>query len=210
MCIFCAEIDQPDIVKSVFGSYFRHKHRIIYADDNILAIPGYGPQVYPYILVLTKRHIPSFLGASKNEKESYFHFFDVLLKSSVYHSDSLCIFEHGGEENGGCSSITHCHVHVIEGDLGFYNYIDWEDRQQKISISPQDEYKAPQNYLLIAEYREGKMTAKINTSPVNVHQYFRKCLSEIVDCEEWDWRTGINNELWIPKLIDECKKQLVY
>ena len=62
----------------------------------------------------------------------------------------------------------------------------------------------------IPEYREGKMTAKINTSPVNVHQYFRKCLSEIVDCEEWDWRTGINNELWIPKLIDECKKKLVF
>lgn len=74
MCIFCAEIDQPDIVKTVFGSYFRHKHRIIYADDNILAIPGYGPQVYPYILALTKRHIPSFWEHQKMKKKVIFIF----------------------------------------------------------------------------------------------------------------------------------------
>ena len=50
MCIFCEEIKNPRLVKKVFGQSFKYNSRIIYSDKNILAIPGYGPQVYPYIL----------------------------------------------------------------------------------------------------------------------------------------------------------------
>ena len=80
MCIFCEEIKNPRLVKKVFGQSFKYNSRIIYSDKNILAIPGYGPQVYPYILIMTRRHIASFLNITIDERRSFFDCFCVCME----------------------------------------------------------------------------------------------------------------------------------
>lgn len=208
MCIFCEEIRNPGMARKIFGKNFMYDDRIIYSDKNILAMPGYGPQVYPYMLVMPRRHISSFLSVSREERESIFNFFDLIIKSKLYPGDELCIFEHGGESQSGCSSITHCHLHIIDGEIGLFDYISWKDNQENIILSRKNTVHFYHDYLLIGQYKKGKLVAKLNKSPLNEHQYFRKHLSYLLKQSEWDWNLGMNNDIYVPKLIDEAQKKL--
>lgn len=208
MCIFCEEIENPKIAKKLFGESFAYDNRIIYSDENILVIPGYGPQVYPYILVMTRRHTPSFLDITANEKRSFFDFFEILLDSGLYQGNSVCVFEHGGDPRNGCSSVTHCHLHVIEEKYGLFEKIDWKEDQKNITLTKSSRLVRHDNYLLIGKYEAGQFHMKLNTRPANEHQYFRKKLSHLLGVSEWDWRIGMNNERYVPKLIEEARRKI--
>ena len=209
MCIFCEEIKNPRLVKKVFGQSFKYNSRIIYSDKNILAIPGYGPQVYPNILIMTRRHIASILNITIDERRSFFDFFEILLQSGLYEGDALCIFEHGGEPRYGCSSVTHCHLHIIEEKYGLFDAINWGKDQENIVINKTNQFVHCNEYLLIGRYKSGRLSVKLNKTPANEHQYFRKYLAHILNSSEWDWRIGMNNDLFVPKLIEEARRKLI-
>ena len=205
MCVFCEEIKNPIIVKQLLGESFPFDSRILYSDKYVLALAGYGPQVFPYVLVLTKRHINSFAKTDNTEKAHVLKCLDWLLEQNIFSSSKLCVFEHGGDSCTGCSSIDHFHLHVIDDSLNFFDSIDWEVGRLLHTITKNSDLADYENYLMIGKYEHGSINAKFNLSNIKESQYFRKKLAALLNNSRWDWKTNMNNE-YIEKLVSLVKQ----
>ncbi|MCL2801498.1 MAG: HIT domain-containing protein [Treponema sp.] len=206
MCIFCDEIKNPKLAKQLLGEEFQYEDRVLYSDDYVLALAGYGPQVFPYVLVLTKRHINSFAKTSNIERAHVLDCLKWLVKCRIFSSSKLCIFEHGGASISGSSSIDHFHLHVIDNSIGFFNSIDWKNDQVIYKITEKNMFEDYKNYLMIGIYENDCIEAKINMTNIKEPQYFRKKLALLLNSEQWDWKTGMNSN-YISDLIALINKR---
>jgi len=207
-CYFCDEIQNPALIKKLLGSSFSHNDRILYSSEHVVAIPGYGPQVYPYILILTKRHISSFLEATSIEKREIFQCLDWLLDIGIYSSSKLCVFEHGGDILTSCSCVDHCHLHVISSDVGLYEKVDWGKDEINCEIDATTTLDDVESYLLLGtyEHKANRINAKLNLrEDIREHQYFRRRIAQILSEDLWSWKSGMNYK-WIDRLVGDIKR----
>ena len=201
MCIFCDEINNPVLARQLMGETFQYKDRVLFSDECVLAIAGYGPQVFPYVLVLTKRHVNSFSETTITERKHVLKCLNWLVERKIFLSSKLCVFEHGGESTTGNSTIDHFHLHVIDNSLGFFENINWGDDQISFEITEENIFDKYRNYLMIGVYEKNTIHTKINISNIKEPQYFRKKLALLLKSEQWDWNVGMNNE-YVSNLMD--------
>ena len=201
-CVFCAEIERPCSIKSLIS--IPYSDRIIYSDDYVLAFPGLGPQVFPYILVVTKRHIVSLTQADCNERIAVLNCLHYLSKSGLYADDCLTVFEHGGDLSVGCSSIEHCHLHVVASSLNIKHHLKWYHNASQIAIDSTGSFEDKGGYLLIADYENDEMNGRVHSPDIIESQYFRKVISRIKNDTDWDWRV-INNDDYIIRALEFYK-----
>jgi len=191
-CPFCSEIKNPSIVREVISDW-PYPDRFLYENKAWVVVPGYSPQVYPYILTISKRHIKSFLEATKKERDMFYDCLDHLLMLDVFKEKKICFFEHGGNACGA-SCLDHCHLHLIdteyrllddfEGSGGDFYYYD-KDEKTYDGI----------NYLLCGEYfGKNDFVVLISRVVEREHQYFRHMLAEKIGDSRWDWHMGINKK----------------
>lgn len=190
-CVFCEEGLDFSSAKSFLGKAWPYPNRVVYSDSNIFCVVGYSPQVYPYILAVPYRHIYSMTEMNYYEIASFLQCLRMLSNSGAFYSE-LCFFEHGGPSTTGSSSIDHCHIHIINGNLGFFECECFENYQTIEHLREIE--KGGQAYFLLGKYKNGTINMKMSPDTLHEHQYFRKVLARQIGDAEWDWRQNMHFE----------------
>lgn len=203
-CPFCDEVLNPAMIKYYVDDW-PYGDRLIYSNASWIVVPGYSPQVYPYILIISKKHYISFFQCSVDEINLFYECLDYLLISKVFKRDELLYFEHGGNLCGG-SCIEHCHIHVIGAEVDVLSDFKNEEMIRKIEYEEGVGMRMNENYLLCAQYGgESDKSLYVSRHLTRDHQYFRKMIGRIKGDDKWDWHLGINIQYMI-RLYDEFKK----
>lgn len=188
MCVFCEEGFDFSRARDFLGNQWPYPNRVVFYDQFLFAVVGYGPQVCPYILIIPYRHIYSISEMNLDERESLKKCLAFLCGRGGY-SQQICIFEHGGATESGSSSIDHCHIHVIDGKWRLYDYINMK---KCLSIHNLEDLTDMSNsYLLVGEYHMGNLSLKLIDDNHHEHQFFRKVLAKIIGDEQWNWKENM-------------------
>ena len=101
MCIFC------DIISGKIPS------KVVYEDDDVLAILDVSQVTYGHTLVMPKKHVDNILEADEETIDKVFKKVHALSKQIVSKTGALgCnILNNCGEVAG--QSVNHLHVHII-------------------------------------------------------------------------------------------------
>lgn len=193
-CYFCKVGKNFSVAKTKLGEQWPFENDVVYYDEAVFAVVGSAPQVIPYILILPYRHIFSL--SQMNEYEWY-HFIKCLhyLQDNGGFGHELCFFEHGGRATGGASSIDHCHIHVIDEKIKFYDNYIFDDYTFYEKISSVSMLNNMEHYLLIGKFQsKNNINIKIsNNQNATESQFFRKKLAEHIGSKDWDWH--IDNKI---------------
>jgi hypothetical protein len=174
-----------------------------------MVIPGHGPQVFPYALVIPNRHAPSFMSLNDEERGYVFEALDFLSSLKVYGKD-LCVFEHGGGGGFNCQCIDHCHLHAVEVSWltlmeEQFRSVSFPDKSQIASLVLDDaSHRAtPLSYLFLGKHCQGgKQLQGLGVRPrARQKQFFRvllaNCLAAKGGSAVWDWRQCGNQEMMV-------------
>lgn len=192
-CFFCSEGKDFSYSRSIMGEDWPYMDRVVYSNDHVYAVAGYGPQIAPYVLVIPFRHMKSMADMNSNEIRDFER---CLYTLNTRHTmgRSICFFEHGGSSTDGSSSIDHCHIHVINGDIGFFDYEEFEDYEE---ISWLDIGMTEVPYFLVGQYIDGNIWIKVKKDTRQEHQYLRKVLAKKLGLEQWDWKENQRADLML-------------
>jgi diadenosine tetraphosphate (Ap4A) HIT family hydrolase len=195
-CPFCVEIANHDAYRRDWNPNWPHPDRILFEAPGVIIVPGHGPQVYPYALVIPTVHRPSFMSLNAEERAPLFAALDFLAGLSVY-GKYLCVFEHGGGSGNSCQCVDHCHLHVISIARGLQSAFlqsEMRERSKSIELDDAKHRQAPESYLFIGMHGRGYRTlvGEFVTPAARERQYFRRLLAETMGLDWFDWRTGAN------------------
>lgn len=194
-CTFCKEF--MDIENSEFRSFFSYSElpsRIVANTENFICLAALGAVREGYLLILPKKHIPSFAFLDftlANEAQNFLN--DIVRMAKKNFSNSLIVFEHGTMDNensenrgsGGC--IDHAHIHIFPTSIDPFKEIVSEFSYQKVNhiknLSTFKEQNSPYLYYGKDDFR----VAFIVDKPVP-SQYIRRLLwKKELNPDEWDW-----------------------
>jgi diadenosine tetraphosphate (Ap4A) HIT family hydrolase len=193
-CIFCKEGQDPTSANLFLGPDWPYEGRTIISTKNIFLVPGYGPQVYPYLLLITKRHITSFAQTNYQERQEIFSILHCLVDHSLFGFSSLFVFEHAGCQNLH-SCIEHFHFHIIDGRFDLTHALQTFP-STTLELTPTTELEFTDSYLLACRVeKENAIFASLALTKEKQDQFFRRALANKIGEETWDWRLGMNQDL---------------
>jgi diadenosine tetraphosphate (Ap4A) HIT family hydrolase len=202
-CVFCKEAQDPASANLFLGPEWPHEGRTILSTDNIFVVPGYGPQVYPYLLLITRRHVTSFAQTNRQERREIINAIHCLVDSSFLNLDSLFIFEHAGCQNLH-SCIEHFHFHIIDGKLDLTGALQGFP-VTVMELTPTTRFELNDSYLLACKVeRGGNISASLALTKEKQDQFFRRALANRIGDKVWDWRIGMNTDL-MSRLLEESR-----
>jgi len=203
-CTFCLESKLPAIARGFLGQDWPYEDRILYDNEHVFAVPGVGPQVYPYALVVSRRHFRALAESSINERKGLFDALDFLISRNVFKERNVCVFEHGDcAPEGSC--MEHFHLHVIDSKYGLASGLAESD-SQRVVVSESHTLQIRGRYHFVGTYcGERRLVGLVSTQNTQVHQYFRKVLASIVGESWWDWRESRNPAL-MERLVREVRE----
>lgn len=171
---------------------------MIWEDNKVLAIPGLAPQVYPYVLILPKRHVISWTQMDEDENESFIESLHWLMSRGPLIGDNLLIAEHSGIFPEG-SCMEHCHLHVVKAlcsvDLIFgdeFDTIPFTGNRLKCCIP----------YVMAAIFNGREFIGKFVENSCGGNQFFRRKLADCCGINWWNWQDRKNSE-WMIQLYNE-------
>lgn len=198
MCPFCFESQNPPYAKAFLGASWPYPDRIIFSDPDVFVVPGYGPQVFPYLLLISRRHFTSFADARPTERIAVLNALRYIKSLPLFSSSAICVFEHGGCSDETHSCISHFHLHLIKDEIDLESELRSEFEARRFEISGIHALDVGGPYLLAGRF-DGRDTINgfIAACPTRQAQYFRKKIAEITNQRIWDWRTGMNREMML-------------
>jgi len=196
-CVFCKEGADFSSAISFLGTDWPYKDRIVYSDNYLFSVVGYGPQVSPYVLIIPYRHIFSLAQMDEMELNSFFKCLNFLCASGKFDTQ-VCFFEHGGSSEDGSSSIDHCHIHVIDSKSRLFDFPSFSDFQYIQCISELSYFTSA--YFLVGKYSDGRLEMKVKEDLLHEHQYFRKVLAEILGEKEWNWKLNMRRDMMLDSM----------
>lgn len=154
---------------------------------------GVGAFVYPYVLFVTKRHITGIDLASRQERTELFELLGRCLRSGLFASGSLSLFEHGGGGDDSCSCLDHCHIHVVDGRFDLAKLLSVAKSESvPWPLDCTENQSAPirSPYIWAGKYRLNDETIEGFVHPAAGlgQQYFRRLLAAWLRSEQWNWR----------------------
>ena len=199
-CVFCREGREPGSANLFLPPEWPCNGRVLFATDSLFMIPGYGPQVFPYILLVTKRHITSLAQANREERHDILSTLKCLRGCQSLGVESLFVFEHAGCQNID-SCIEHFHLHIIDGrhDLtaAFKDHSVYVTELTEFTELPSS------SYLMALKVEKGGIGPLIISKTAEKRdQFFRRALAEKIGRDVWDWRSGMNPHLML-KLMEK-------
>src|SRR3989344_6372974 len=198
LCPFCAELADPTYYqRKINPGWPFPEGRVMYRNDGTMVIPGHGPQVYPYALVIPFAHESSFADLSdlsEGQRQSVFSVLDWLTDLPVFGGD-VCVFEHGGGPDSTCQCIEHCHLHVVPGrwthSLQRALSTVVAEEADPIAIDVVSFEDMPSGYLFVGDYCRdsrrfiGTWVVPKKSEPQLLRRLFAGCLGQ----NWWDWRS---------------------
>src|ERR1039457_1845058 len=158
MCVFCSELRAPSFIHCILQIPWPYPDRILFSMDSVVAIPGLGPLVYPYILLVTRRHISSISETSPEERTDLLRALRVLADSGLFPSGEISVFEHGGCGRGTSSCIDHCHLHLVDNIYSLQETLSRDHVTQPVVISASTTICEPGNYLFAGTFKASQIT----------------------------------------------------
>jgi ubiquinone/menaquinone biosynthesis C-methylase UbiE/diadenosine tetraphosphate (Ap4A) HIT family hydrolase len=159
---------------------------VILETENFVAVPALGSIVPGYLLIVSKRHIPSMAHLPERELPDLDMFLAQIVQTQAQHWGYPVIFEHGGcsdNRHSAGSCISHAHWHVVPGDrdlmpsnIKFTETISFRDFAQH--------YNRQLGYLF---FQRGSKCFFAEVDVVR-SQLFRRELARVVgEPDEWDY-----------------------
>ena len=195
-CVFCREAKDPAYALEFLGPRWPYESRILFELETLFAIPGYGPQVFPYVLIVSKHHIRSLSQADRILRRDIISCLDMVLQARDFQCSCLTLFEHAG-----CTTLSSCiehfHLHVVSGQYDLDR--DLPGAGRRIGISSRERLSGvSEPYLLVGSYDGNSViSARVEEVRERDDQFFRRCLAKCLGEEDWDWRLGMNHELMV-------------
>lgn len=201
-CPFCNELADPAIfAREQPGWPFAS--RIVHRNDRAFVLPGIGPQVYPYFLILTRRHTLAMASATPAERAGVLTALDWLVSTGLYSSPELTVFEHGGcGGTDGSSCLDHAHVHVIDGQFNLLELFRAHVPTHPATLSVDDGLPQLARYVFIGRYDKHRISGYVSEAVVP-RQYCRRLLATIVG-GAWNWRLRMHEE-WVLRSVSELR-----
>jgi diadenosine tetraphosphate (Ap4A) HIT family hydrolase len=198
MCVFCLEGRDPEFAKIFLGDDWPYAGRILASDEHMYAIPGYGPQVFPYVLIVSRRHFSSLSESDSCERESIFSVLAKLRALSVFGPNPLCVFEHGGCGGSSHACIDHFHLHVIDGSIDLSSQLNGDYETEPVVVSPRSTFAASGRYLFTGRVSKPDLIEGTLVRSTELEsQYFRRKIAEATGQDGWDWRAGMNPDFMV-------------
>lgn len=210
MCEFCLEILHPEYINLILPRPWPYKGRVLLSNDEFIAVPGLGPQVFPYVLVISRRHFVSLTASSAAERAALFLILSQLLDIGLFPSRKLCLFEHGGccsKAFSGC--IDHFHLHVIDGKFDLSSPLCEDYETANVTVTPAGAFDPSSGrYLFTGFFCGGNVIKGWVAQPAeHESQYFRRRLADVLGDRWWNWRTGMNFH-WMIRTMEVCRSTL--
>jgi diadenosine tetraphosphate (Ap4A) HIT family hydrolase len=192
-CVFCNEAASPATALTFLDASWPFADRLIWSGTFGFGIPGYGPQVYPYVLFVTRRHHMSLATTSPAERREFIEFLNDVARK-LMPSGEVEVFEHGGcgsDETNGC--LDHCHVHVIDGRYALLDEFVGAEIGNDVYLSEDTTIKERGPYLFCGRLGvEGGICGYVSSPGTRERQYFRRMLAHKIGSERWNWRENMN------------------
>lgn len=197
-CCFCEEYSNAlnNQYYNILGQKIGITSRIIEETKNWYAVPTIGCLTIGYVLLVCKKHYQSLANL---DGELFAEM--VGLKSRIerilYRQLKVpCLaFEHGTTQSGyvGANSVEHVHLHIVPYKTSVWH--DFCDRYKLDGFERITGYETlferwqnnlPKSYLF---FQDVDSTLYYQPDAANIQsQFFRKCLSEQMGMEQWDWK----------------------
>src|SRR3989344_4691836 len=195
LCPFCAELADPTYYqRKINPGWPFPEGRVMYRNDGTMVIPGHGPQVYPYALVIPFAHESSFVYLSVKQRQSVFSALDWLTDLPVF-SGYACVFEHGGGSGPTCQCIDHCHLHIVRLELASRLQALLTRKVVKKAHPRALQLMHPgsmsDSYLFVGSYRRGfhRIDGTWAIPRQSEPQLLRRLLADCLGLRWWDWRS---------------------
>ena len=205
-CPFCIELAEPAYCKSVFDGYWPYPDRIIATAGTATAIAALAPQVYPYALILTKRHIRSLAQNTAEERTDVIACLNQILP--LFGSSTLSLFEHGDcGRHYRSACIAHCHLHIIDGRFPIEKWMRVEyPEAQSVSFDPKAAWGNAAPYLFAGRYCTASgITGSMAPADDSSSQYFRRLIARNLGLDWWNWRER-RNGAWMLRLVRDARR----
>lgn len=202
-CPFCSELADPSRFGVDFAEEWPFVSRVLFRNDRAFVVPGLGPQVYPYLLALTRRHTLSYATATDLERLSLISILDEILALQLFPSRVLSLFEHGGcsrRESAPC--VDHAHIHVVDGHYDLLEaFAQIVPTAATAAISHTKSLPEAEAYIFVGQYDGSGEIGGLVASGTYPRQFGRRLLASLVG-GEWNWRCHMNND-WVVRITAE-------
>ena len=189
-CRLCDEIDNFE--ESLFAAQYPGiaNSSVLFVTTRLRAMLPIGPFCEGHLLVVSKKHVPSFahLGHSILPELSSFLENIVRLISDRY--GRTMVFEHGAmsmTQRGGCC-LVHAHMNVMPIPKTLH-LLDIMSKYGNFSSAKLEELiqfvNRNQPYLFFRCEKEGSYSA---LAPEGSSQLFRRAIASAIPGKKWDWR----------------------
>jgi diadenosine tetraphosphate (Ap4A) HIT family hydrolase len=195
-CVFCEESKSPSgYVREYLGPRWPFENRILFCDELAYCVPGYSPQVYPYFLVIPRRHVFNVCQMTRAEWASVYNNIRFLSRFRKTYDETLQIFEHGGCGAMSNACVDHCHLHIISDRVKILSRFREEHQTEEVRLLDSADFCNGRRYLWLGRFVDpGSIVAHLAKDQPAPSQYFRRKISETLGDELWDWALGINME----------------
>lgn len=196
-CIFCREAIDPQAARSFLRADWPFEDRLLVEFPRVFAIPGYGPQIFPYVLLVTRRHIISLSQLEVDERRELLEIISVVAERLGL--AALAVFEHAGCRDFH-SCVEHFHLHLVPPVFDLRRSLAEFDHTDVV-IRKEEGLEVEGAYLLAGWWRRSTevIEARIARVASKQDQFFRKELAGLLKQKKWDWRLGMNEE-WMRML----------
>jgi diadenosine tetraphosphate (Ap4A) HIT family hydrolase len=207
-CPFCLEAQNPEYANALLGADWPFNGRLLHQNEGMFVVPGIGPQVYPYLLAISRRHFTSLASSSARERQNLFEILNVVLASAIFPSGAITVFEHGGCHEDTSSCISHFHLHLVDASFDLVSALSDDFPTREVDLSMENDNPNFGRYLCAASFTGGERLKGRLASPLHPEsQYFRKLIAEMTGQHLWDWRVGMNKALMVRAMRSLAPKQ---
>jgi diadenosine tetraphosphate (Ap4A) HIT family hydrolase len=208
-CEYCCELLTPK--QSRFSSLYglHTQSRIVYEQNNFVAMPTLGQLFKGSLLIFPKEHVERMADLPITELKNLISFVSKIERASKSLGTPL-LFEHGAkcESNAGCG-IYHAHFHLVPLPHGAQ--LDY------LSILPQSQ-SAPDMLHAFAQLRDSDVYLFVRDTnntfafakdemllpEMRTSQYIRRRLTRMFDLPgHWDWRKYAYPEPWLLETLKQ-------
>ncbi|MFH0287181.1 non-canonical purine NTP pyrophosphatase [Vibrio owensii] len=189
-CVFCQEFD--DVESSVFADLVGDKidNRVVYEDDDFILIVPIGQFVEGGLLLLSKKHIPSFAHLPEDKYEALISLVDRI-KTTLADRWGVVpiVFEHGPaiDKTKGKCCVDHAHFNIFPVSVDVHSRLEDRMNQEITHLLQLRQYKdLEEGYLYVDSPISGAHIYDGSNVP---SQLVRRHITEMLGMpDRWHWR----------------------
>jgi len=191
-CLLCNELFNTNALSIQLGLCKNRDDMILFETESLILISDIRPVVPGHMLIVTKKHIPSFSWVQVNVWQELATIKKEAVDLLINHNNPPFFFEHGASTGSPLTSgcILHAHIHVIPYPINIIRYLIPISSNQPF-ITPIDMKTSlpdkKMDYLYYENY-ESHGCIVVNPKKPLPHQFIRMVVAKEAGIVDWDWR----------------------